>query len=65
MKIKNSEEILNTGVMGDTHVWMREIAAQIARLNETLTVLNANIRFKELKAEVNLYESVAEREDRA
>ena len=43
MKIKNSEEILNTGVMGDTHVWMREIAAQIARLNETLTVLNATI----------------------
>ena len=38
--------------------YLREIAAQLAELN-------ANIRTKELKAEVNLYESQAERKDLA
>ena len=36
--------------------YLREIAAQLAELNQ-------NIRAKELKAEVNLYESQAERKD--
>ena len=44
MKIKNSEELLNTGVMGETNVWMREIAVQIARLNETIAGINEGIR---------------------
>jgi hypothetical protein len=51
----NSKEIRNK--TGTTEFWLREIAAQLAELND-------NIRSKQFKAEVNLYESVAERKNR-
>ncbi len=53
-RILTADEIRETNY-GEV-AYLREIAAQLAELNQ-------NIRAKELKAEVNLYESAAERED--
>jgi hypothetical protein len=55
-RIMTADEIRETNY-GEV-AYLREIAAQIAELNQ-------NIRAKELKAEVNLYESVAERQELA
>ena len=53
-RIMTADEIRETNYREASY--LREIAAQLAELNQ-------NIRAKELKAEVNLYESQAERKD--
>ena len=53
-RILTADEIRETNYREASY--LREIAAQLAELNQ-------NIRAKELKAEVNLYESQAERKD--
>ena len=51
-----AKEIREETAQWQLNAYLREIAAQLAELNQ-------NIRAKELKAEVNLYESQAERKD--